>query len=312
MKFVRVVLIPEEAAETRYLRLPKFIFKAMFITAISSIAAVVFFATDYYKLLSIKEKYSRILAENEGLKGEARLLFSNLEETKRALRRVHDYSVKLNDITSIQVNRMSKKTGIGPLTPAEMKQAANNQPRVEAPYVPLGINMEKLVFRPVFDRIHAIKYSANANAINLQKLLSNLSQKKSLLSSIPSISPVNGWIASGFGHRISPFTGRKGHHNGVDVASPVGTPIRAPADGVVIFSGAKAGFGNFIMIAHGNGVVSRYGHNAQNMVQPGQKVQRGEQIATVGMTGRTTGPHLHYEVLVNGRNVNPKKFMLDL
>jgi murein DD-endopeptidase MepM/ murein hydrolase activator NlpD len=98
---------------------------------------------------------------------------------------------------------------------------------------------------------------------------------------------------------------------GIDVAAPVGTPIVAPADGVVIFTGAKQGFGNFIMIAHGYGVVTRYGHNHQNMVQPGQKVTRGEQIGTVGNSGRTTGPHLHYEVLVNGHNENPKKFILD-
>jgi len=101
-------------------------------------------------------------------------------------------------------------------------------------------------------------------------------------------------------------------HFGIDVASPVGTPICAPADGVVIFTGAKEGFGNFIMIAHGYGIVSRYGHNAQNLVQPGQSIKRGEQIATVGMSGRTTGPHLHYEVIVDGRPANPKKFILDM
>ena len=86
----------------------------------------------------------------------------------------------------------------------------------------------------------------------------------------------------------------------------------APADGVVIFTGAKAGFGNFIMIAHGYGVVTRYGHNHQNLVQPGQKVGRGEQIGTVGETGRATGPHLHYEVVINGKLENPQKFILDM
>lgn len=89
------------------------------------------------------------------------------------------------------------------------------------------------------------------------------------------------------------------------------TPIVAPGDGVVIFTGRKSGFGNFIMIAHGYGIISRYGHIAQSLVSPGQKVTRGQQIATVGMTGRTTGPHLHYEILANGSAINPRKFILD-
>jgi murein DD-endopeptidase MepM/ murein hydrolase activator NlpD len=145
----------------------------------------------------------------------------------------------------------------------------------------------------------------------LKRLLSTLSQKKALLASLPSISPVRGWITSDFGKRVSPFTGEVSMHKGIDIASPVGTPIYAPADGVVIYSGPKAGFGNFIMIAHyGYGAVTRYGHNSQNMVQAGQSVKRGEQIASVGISGRTTGPHVHYEVWVNGQAVNPKKFIL--
>ena len=311
MKFLRVVIIPEGASETKQLRLPSITFKLVLGLSVVLSMLICALAFDYVRLLKLRESYDRIQAENEGMKGEARLLYSSLEETKKFLSRVQDYSTKLSELTNIQVKQMSKKTGIGPLTRAEMSKAIEPS-SVEAPYVPLGVDLEKLVFRPVFDRMYSIKYDANKNALKLQKLLSTLSQKRSLLSSIPSVSPVNGWIASGFGDRISPFTGRKGRHNGIDIASPVGTPIRAPADGVVIFSGAKAGFGNFIMLAHGNGVVSRYGHNAQNMVHPGQRVKRGDQIATVGMTGRTTGPHLHYEVLVNGRNVNPSKFMLNL
>lgn len=312
MKFIRIILIPD-GSTTRQFKVPKLVIRLIMSGAFVLCGGLGFLLFDYLNLNLSRDSVHRISAENEGLKGEARLLMSNLEEVKRSLRQVQDYSEKLREITNLQLVSMSKKTGIGPLTPAEMQKVENHlHPKVDSPYVPLGIDMEKLVFRPVFDRLNLVKYVADDNALKLQRLLSNLSQKKSLLSSIPSIPPVDGWITSGFGVRISPFTGRKAMHNGVDVASPIGTPIYAPADGVVIFAGAKAGFGNFIMIAHGNGVISRYGHNAQNMVQPGQKVKRGEQIGTVGMTGRTTGPHLHYEILVNGRYRNPKKFMLTL
>ncbi|MEZ4744132.1 MAG: M23 family metallopeptidase [Bdellovibrionota bacterium] len=166
--------------------------------------------------------------------------------------------------------------------------------------------MDSLIFRPVLTRLSQVGDESNRQALELKKLLSTLGQKKSLLSSIPSANPVNGWITSKFGKRISPFTGKSTMHRGLDVASNIGTAILAPANGVVIFSGRKAGFGNFIMIAHGYGIVTRYGHNAQNMVQVGQKIKRGEQIGTVGMSGRTTGPHLHYEIWVNGRPVDPK------
>jgi murein DD-endopeptidase MepM/ murein hydrolase activator NlpD len=171
--------------------------------------------------------------------------------------------------------------------------------------------MDSLVFRPVLDELDNVGKTAATQAVELQRVLGSLSQQKSLLSSIPSILPVNGWIASSFGSRVSPFTGETGLHQGLDIAAPTGTPIYAPADGVVIFTGARAGFGNFIIVAHGYGLVTRYGHNAENLVEPGQRVHRGEQIATVGDTGRTTGPHLHYEVLVNNHTTDPKRFLLD-
>ena len=313
MKKLTVLVIPENATQTKQFKIPRLALRLLVICSLAFFSVLGYLVLDYAELRQIRTSYQRILAENEGLKGEARLLMDNLEEVKHSLKRVQDYSEKLGDLTQLKVKKVSRQTGIGPLTPEEYQTATRNQniaPTTKN--LPLGIDMEKLVFRSIFDRIQNIGNEANRNALELQKLLSTLSQQKSLLSSVPSLSPVDGWITSGFGPRISPFTGERTWHKGIDVASPIGTPIYAPADGVVIFTGAKAGFGNFVMVAHGYGVVSRYGHNAQNMVQPGQKIKRGDQIATVGMTGRTTGPHLHYEVLVNGRNVDPKKFILDI
>ena len=237
----------------------------------------------------------------------------NLEEVKVSLRRVQDYTSKLGELTTVKVQTFRKKTGIGPLSPEEFGAAQRTEAAVQPEgYVPIGLNMDKLVFRRVFDRLSGIGQEANNDALELQHLLSTLSKQKNLLASIPSIAPVDGWVTSGVGVRVSPFTGERTDHAGIDIAAPVGTAIMAPADGVVIFSGAKAGFGNFIMVAHGYGVVTRYGHNHQNMVQPGQKVARGEQIATVGDSGRATGPHVHYEVVINGKLENPQKFILNL
>ncbi|MFW7378260.1 MAG: M23 family metallopeptidase [Oligoflexus sp.] len=313
MKKLTILVIPENATQTKQLQVPKIMLKSLLLGSLFFISGMAYLMFDYIELRSLRASYRQILTENEGLKGEARLLMSNLEEVRNSLKRVQDYSIKLGDLTNLKVEKVSQQTGIGPLSPEEYQTAKRQQTATPLKKnIPLGIDLDKLVFRSVFDRIQNIGNQANQNALHLQKLLSELSQQRSLLSSVPSASPVDGWITSGFGPRISPFTGERSWHRGIDVASPIGTPIYAPADGVVIFSGGKSGYGNFVMVAHGYGVVSRYGHNAQNMVQPGQRIKRGEQIATVGMTGRTTGPHLHYEVLVNGRNVDPKKFMLDL
>lgn len=269
---------------------------------------------DYLELKKTLATYNTVLAENSHLKGEAKILLSNLDEVKKALRKVQDYTSKLDEIVNLKLNNVSEETGIGPLSVEEYGML--NRPTLSKGggsglNVPLGLKIDQLVFRPVLKEIEGIEKLSHKQAWDMQYLLSTLSQKKSLLSSIPSVIPVDGWITSSFGYRISPFTGKRTLHRAIDIASPVGTPIIAPADGVVIFSGKKAGFGNFIMIAHyGYGIVTRFGHNTQNMVQAGQKVKRGEQIATVGMTGRTTGPHLHYEIWVNGRAVNPKKFIL--
>lgn len=310
-----VVFIPEGASSTRQLTIPRMMVKGLVAFAFLGTALLGYLALDYIQLREIRQSYYQITAENEGLKGEARLLISNLEEVKDSLKQVQDYSNKLSEITQLKVKSVSKQTGIGPLSPEEYSVAKSRQEAAAvetSSNIPLGVDMEKLVFQPVFDRLRDLGRNANHSALEMQRLLSNLSQQKSLLMSIPSLAPVNGWITSGFGIRTSPFTGQRSSHRGIDMASPVGTPVFAPADGVVIFMGSKAGFGNFIMIAHGYGVVTRYGHNSENMVQVGQKVKRGDQIATVGMTGRTTGPHLHYEVVLNGRNVDPKKFILDL
>lgn len=312
MNKIQVVIIPNDNGKPKHFKIPSILVKVGIVVSLLCCFIAGYFAFDYYNLISMRTEFLRISAENQGLKGEAKIFLANLEDVKKSLRRVEDYAGKLTAITNVQMKKVSQKTGIGPLTQTEHTAFKNQSNSNDTPYMPLGIQLDKLVFKTLFNRLDSVGNMAETNAFNLQQLLSSLGQKKSLLSSLPSISPVNGWLASGFGIRISPFTGKKTMHSGVDLASPIGTPVFAPANGVVIFSGTKIGFGNFIMIAHGNGVVSRYGHNAQNLVEPGQKVKRGEQIATVGMTGRTTGPHLHYEILVNGKHADPKKFMLNL
>lgn len=133
--------------------------------------------------------------------------------------------------------------------------------------------------------------------------------KKYASSSTPSIWPVTGTITSPFGYRGNPIGGGTGFHEGLDIAVDYGTPVRATAAGTVSQAGWVDGYGNLVEIDHGNGFVTRYGHNSMVLVVPGQTVQTGDMIALAGSTGRSTGPHVHYEVRVNGTPTDPLLFL---
>lgn len=127
---------------------------------------------------------------------------------------------------------------------------------------------------------------------------------------LPDGRPVRaGFISSYFGDRQDPFTGHQAFHKGLDFASKAGSDVVAVAAGVVTFAGQRAGYGSLVEVSHGNGYVTRYGHNQKTLVQVGQTVTRGEALALMGSTGRSTGPHVHFEVLRNGRQVNPLSFI---
>jgi murein DD-endopeptidase MepM/ murein hydrolase activator NlpD len=118
-----------------------------------------------------------------------------------------------------------------------------------------------------------------------------------------------GWMSSGYGFRTDPFTGKRAFHSGLDFVSPPGSDVLAVAAGVVTYSGKRANYGNLIEIDHGDGLVTRYAHNKRNLVSVGDAVKKGEAIAQVGSTGRSTAPHVHLEVLQHGRHVNPRQYV---
>lgn len=118
-----------------------------------------------------------------------------------------------------------------------------------------------------------------------------------------------GWVSSGYGQRTDPFTGKPAVHHGVDIAGKEGSPVLASAAGVVTWSGSRAGYGKIVEISHGDGYVTRYAHNKQNLVQPGDVVRKGESVALVGSSGRSTGAHVHYEVYKHGRPVDPSSYL---
>jgi murein DD-endopeptidase MepM/ murein hydrolase activator NlpD len=139
-----------------------------------------------------------------------------------------------------------------------------------------------------------------------------LGKQRSILAAKPSIWPVKGWITSGFGLRVSPLSGERGRHMGVDIANETNTPIHATADGMVIYAGWEAGYGKAVVVEHGYGYSTRYGHCARIEASVGQEVKRGQVIGYLGSTGHSTGSHVHYEVRIHGVPVNPEKYLPQL
>ncbi len=156
---------------------------------------------------------------------------------------------------------------------------------------------------------------------NLSRQLDDRSQQLAVLEEmmmnrkldeevVPAGRPITrGWLSSYFGMRTDPFTGRRAHHAGIDFAGKLGSDVVAVAAGVVTYAGKRSGYGNLVEINHGKGYSTRYGHNQEILVEVGQTVKKGQVIAHMGSTGRSTGPHVHFEVLYNGRQVNPIKYI---
>ena len=148
-------------------------------------------------------------------------------------------------------------------------------------------------------------------ATQLSEVEKALAHRDEVWAATPSISPAMGLMTDGFGGRPDPVTGRHALHRGLDISARRGTPVIAPADGVVVFTGVSGGLGKTIRIAHGLGYTTVYGHLDRIEVEPGEEVRRGAKIGTLGNSGRSTGPHLHYEVHVDGEAVNPLYYILD-
>ncbi len=172
---------------------------------------------------------------------------------------------------------------------------------------------EDFDFQELVDEMKALSRSIDDRERKLSFLEELLMNRQLQEEIFPAGSPVaNGWISSLYGYRKDPFTGKRSFHNGIDIAGKRGSKVMSVASGVVTFAGSKAGFGKVVEIRHGNGYSTRYGHNQKVFVETGDLVTKGQVISLLGNTGRSTGPHVHFEVAYNGETVDPQKFMKEI
>lgn len=155
--------------------------------------------------------------------------------------------------------------------------------------------------------------AANVSEVgqSLQALERVISKAGKLLAALPSRWPVRGSVNSEFGDRLSPWSGAKEFHSGIDISAGRGTPVRAPAQGVVALAGTQSEYGLTMILDHGHDIKTLYGHLQKILVAPGQRVERGQIIAFTGNTGKSSGPHLHYEITVKNQSVNPRRYLWD-
>jgi murein DD-endopeptidase MepM/ murein hydrolase activator NlpD len=163
------------------------------------------------------------------------------------------------------------------------------------------------------DQLYALKHTALTGAasvgISLGLTKNSTTADWVRANSAPNLWPVEGLVTGSFGERIDPFNGEGAFHSGVDISAVVGSPVIAPADGTVSYADFLGGYGRAIMVDHGHGITTRYGHLSSFAVTAGQVIHRGDTIGFVGLSGRSTGPHLHYEVRINDVPVNPYKYL---
>ena len=249
-------------------------------------ATVLFFdnSFDRQELESIRTENADLRAVNQRFETSVRELEDQLSDYQQ---RIH----KLAIVAGLAELSPSGEPGIGGLGPATAPPRAQDG------------NAHR--------NLDQLQRQIGSLAINLDELDSSLNERFRMLSSVPSIVPVKGIFNSGFGYRKDPFTKKRAFHRGLDIVAPHGRDVVAPGSGIVTKAGRAGGYGKVVFVSHGYGLTTRYGHLSKISVEPGQRLKRGDVIGAVGNTGRSTGTHLHYEVRVDGKPVNPLSYVLD-
>jgi murein DD-endopeptidase MepM/ murein hydrolase activator NlpD len=282
-------------------RTVKILLGAVLAAAVLEVAFLVQYVTQSGEIWELQALRSEAVQHRQ----QATALSSSMEELRKQLSAMREINIRLRVMLGLDPPKA---------TPSPLGLGGKEESRV-VPASPGGMGGEREPFSEVAAQLERkliwLKDEAVNQAEHLRELTSIAGEKRAQWASTPSIWPVHGWVSSGFGRRVSPFTGMDTMHGGVDISAPLHTPVKAPAAGTVMTAGSEKSLGNVIVVSHGYGYKTIYGHLAKVKVKPGQTVKRGDIIGEVGSTGLSTGPHLHYEVELNGDTVDPMKYIID-
>ena len=276
-----------EDGQLRKIHIPVHYLYVLIVGAAIGALSLTGIASSYLRMLLKVSRFNQLQTEKEDLKGR----YSKLEQVAK------ERDIQVASLGSL-AGEVSSLYGLK----SDPLLVANSPDEIQNSEVTSSL-----------DQLYALRTSALSGAtmtgISLGLTRNVTTADWVRANSAPNIWPVEGHVTGSFGERIDPFNGEGAFHSGVDIASSYGQGVMAPADGVVVFADFMGGYGRAIMIDHGHGISTRYGHLANFAVTAGQHVHRGDTIGYVGLSGRSTGPHLHYEVRINDTPVNPHKYL---
>ncbi len=236
---------------------------------------------------------------------QATTLSSAMEELRKQLSNMREVNVRLRVMLGLDPPKVP---------PSPLGLGGKEESRVVLPSAGgMGGEGESLseVVAQLQQKLTWLKEEAVIQERYLHELTGIVGERRAQWASTPSIWPVRGWVSSGFGLRVSPFTGMDMMHGGLDISAPMSTPVKAPAAGTVIAVGPEKSLGNVVVLSHGYGFKTLYAHMSKLRVKRGQTVRRGDIIGEVGNTGLSTGPHLHYEIELKGTAIDPIKYIIN-
>ncbi len=276
----------------------------LFAACLVLLTYVIYDYTNIHKTVSDHQGLQNIISHQSdqitGQRDQIQKFADEITALKSKLIALNDFEKKIRIIANIEkAADQDSLFGVGGSIPDDLDTK-----------IPLTAKHNSLM-REMHEQTKQLELASGRQQEGFESLFNFLQDQRNLLSSTPAIRPVKGWSTSGFGYRKSPFTGLREFHKGLDIATRMATPVIATADGIVSFTGTKGLLGKVVTIDHGHGIVTRYGHLKKISKKSGAAVKRGDVIANVGVSGRTTGPHVHYEVRLNGMPVNPIKYILN-
>jgi murein DD-endopeptidase MepM/ murein hydrolase activator NlpD len=296
--FYTLLILPKKDSSAKKISMSSTLVKGISIFVMGLILFVMYFSYDYIHIRREQAELKRLKIQTAEQRKQIDGLVAKVDQFAVKMDELRQFDKKIRIMASLVTGRdKDQLLGIGgPMSEENRlrsKMAADDKTMIA------GINRH-------MDRLMDDAFSREQSFADL---LAYLKGKKSLLDATPSIWPTAGWVTSEFGWRKSPFGGDREFHKGIDIATRYGKPVYAPADGIVAEAVFEHDLGKMVRIDHGHGISTLYGHLSKTVVKAGATVRRGDRIGYVGNTGRSTGSHLHYTVMLNGVSINPRKYL---
>lgn len=296
--FYTLLILPKKDSSAKKISLSSTVVKGVSIFVMSLILFVMYFSYDYIHIRREQAELKRLKQQTAEQSKQIEGLVTKVDQFTVKMDEMRQLDKKVRIMANLVKGKDKEQLlGIGGPSSEENRLRSRMAADDKAMIAGIGRQVDRLMG------------DALTREQSFEDLLVYLKEKKSLLASTPSVWPVAGWITSEFGQRISPFSGDKEFHKAIDIATRIGKPIQAPADGIVAEVAVQSDVGQMIRIDHGHGISTFYGHLSKAVVRAGAAVRKGDQIGLVGNSGRSTGSHLHYSVMLNGVAVNPRKYL---